>query len=170
MFKTSPTNSQNVIGSDRQLNAGVNPRRWSTRSAKSESSPSFFLHAAEFPRSSVFWPRSVLQVKLQFPWLTMVWCCWLSLSAQPRLCGAPCGIRALPRRDPTLTSSCWDTATFPAKPGFIMCVCAAAPPAVGSGGGGKTRVRTKKKGERGQRLEIFTVFRTINKKKKNPLR
>ncbi|KAK2894664.1 hypothetical protein Q8A67_011893 [Cirrhinus molitorella] len=67
----------------------------------------------------------------------------------PGLCGAPCGIRALPRRDPTLTSSCWDTATFPAKPGFIMCVCAAAPPAVGSGGGGKTRVRTKKKGERG---------------------
>uniref|UniRef100_A0A0E9WN13 Uncharacterized protein n=1 Tax=Anguilla anguilla TaxID=7936 RepID=A0A0E9WN13_ANGAN len=30
-----------------------------------------------------------------------------------------------------------------------MCVCTAAPPAVGLGGGGKTRVRTKKKGERG---------------------
>lgn len=28
---------------------------------------------------------------------------------------APCGIRALPRRDPSLTSPCWDAATFPAK-------------------------------------------------------
>ncbi|MGH0137188.1 UNVERIFIED_CONTAM: hypothetical protein FKN15_063294 [Acipenser sinensis] len=73
----------------------------------------------------------------------------LSVSAQPRLCGAPCGITALPRRDSTLTSSCWDSATFPAKPGFIMCVCTAAQPAVRSGGGGKTRARTKKKGERG---------------------
>lgn len=35
---------------------------------------------------------------------------------QPGLCrAAPCGIRALPRRDPSLTSPCWDAATFPAK-------------------------------------------------------
>lgn len=36
--------------------------------------------------------------------------------SQPGLCrAAPCGIRALPRRDPSLTSPCWDAATFPAK-------------------------------------------------------
>ncbi|TRY82874.1 hypothetical protein DNTS_022081, partial [Danionella cerebrum] len=37
----------------------------SSRSRKRESSPSFFFRAAEFPRSSVFWPRSAVRSSLR---------------------------------------------------------------------------------------------------------
>lgn len=67
----------------------------------------------------------------------MARCCWLSHSLcvcvcvllKPRLRGAPCGIGALPRRDPTLTSSLLGHgATFPAKPALYY-VCLRRSPA-----------------------------------------
>lgn len=61
--------------------------------------------------------------------------------------GRPTGSERSPAGTPLLTSSCWDPATFPAKPGFIMCLCSAAP-AAGSGGG--EPATTKKTGARGR--------------------
>lgn len=61
--------------------------------------------------------------------------------------GRPTGSERSPAGTPLLTSSCWDPATFPAKPGFIMCLCSAAP-AAGSGGG--EPATTKKTGAQGR--------------------
>lgn len=88
------------------------------------------LHIFPLPPSSVF-SECPLQLRGSATagrcCLTLPSCSPLSPSAQPAsllplclsqpgLCrAAPCGIRALPRRDPSLTSPCWDAATFPAK-------------------------------------------------------
>lgn len=85
----------------------------------------------------------VLRAAAVFPGPSMARCCWLSLRLIGAGCaGLPTGSERSPAGTPLLTSSCWDSATFPAKPGFIMCVCTAAPAARSGGGKG---ARTKKR-------------------------
>lgn len=102
------------------------------------------------PRRSARRPRvrsaaavRVLRTAAVFPGPSMARCCWLSLRLIGAGCaGLPTGSERSPAGTPLLTSSCWDSATFPAKPGFIMCVCTAAPAARSGGGKG---ARTKKR-------------------------
>lgn len=89
------------------------------------------------------WRVRVLRAAAVFPGPSMARCCWLSLRLIGAGCaGLPTGSERSPAGTPLLTSSCWDSATFPAKPGFIMCVCTAAPAARSGGGKG---ARTKKR-------------------------